>query len=165
MFSALRQNASLYILEKGEDAKLRIGIVESVSAPQPKMQLPYGQPQETMVEIVAKVDNETMRFQNIPSTAVIAYNGNVVVSETKDAMLMELENMLRNSNQIIDSIGYHKELVKKCNQYIEQLNPAIAEKRMQEEKIVCLEEKIGGMETALSNIQKMLSSALNNKKE
>jgi hypothetical protein len=36
MFSGLRQNGLFYILEKGEDLKLRIGQVVSVSNPQPK---------------------------------------------------------------------------------------------------------------------------------
>ena len=39
MFQGLRQNGLFYILEKGEDLRLRIGQVVSVSNPLPK----YGQ--------------------------------------------------------------------------------------------------------------------------
>lgn len=79
MFSGLRQNSIIYVLEKkqgdGERLSLRIGQVLSVSNPQPKYQPNYqlgAQGMETTVDITVKIQDEQMEFKQLPSTAQIA---------------------------------------------------------------------------------------------
>lgn len=45
------------------------------------------------------------------------------------------------------------------------VNPQLAKEKKQAEKISTLENKISGMEGALTNIQEMLSKALNNNRK
>ena len=170
MFSALRQGSSFFILDKTNVPKLKIGSVVSVSQPMPKYNNTYIPGQnytETVVDVVVKVKDEEMKFEKLPSNLSIANFGQngIVVSESKDAMNGEIESMLRNSVNIIESVPYHKEVKISCEEMLNELNPQLAKEKEQEEKIAKLESKVGGMESILLDIHQKLNSALGSKKK
>lgn len=164
MFQGLRQNGLFYILEKGEDLRLRVGQVVSVSNPQPKFgqfNTPtFGSQPEMTVDVRVKVDDETMDFKQLSANASIANSGNVVVSDNKDAMSAEVEGLLRTSKGILDSIPYHEKMLVSCDAILRDLNPSFKKEKEQEEKIGALEEKMVGIEGTLSDMMSMLSNAL-----
>ena len=167
MFSGLRQNSIIYVLEKkqgdGERLSLRIGQVLSVSNPQPKYQQNYqlgAQGMETTVDITVKFQDEQMEFKQLPSTAQIANCGDLVVSESHDAIDAEVQAMYRTSKEIVESEAYHRQMMEDCIKIRSILNPQIAKEREQAEKITKLESKVAGMEDTLSDIKGMLSKAL-----
>lgn len=167
MFSGLRQNSIIYVLEKkrgdGERLSLRIGQVLSVSNPQPKYQQNYqlgAQGMETTVDITVKFQDEQMEFKQLPSTAQIANCGDLVVSESHDAIDAEVQAMYRTSKEIVESEAYHRQMMEDCIKIRSILNPQIAKEREQAEKITKLESKVSGMEDTLSDIKVMLSKAL-----
>lgn len=167
MFSGLRQNSIIYVLEKkqgdGEKLSLRIGQVLSVSNPQPKYQPNYQmgvQGMETTVDIAVKFQDEQMEFKQLPSTAQIANCGDLVVSESHDAIDAEVQAMYRTSKEIVESEAYHRQMMEDCIKIRSILNPQIAKEREQAEKITQLESKVSGMEDTLSDIKGMLSKAL-----
>lgn len=167
MFSGLRQNSIIYVLEKkqgdGEKLSLRIGQVLSVSNPQPKYQPNYqlgAQGMETTVDISVKFQEEQMEFKQLPSTAQIANCGDLVVSESRDAIDAEVQAMYRTSKEIVESEAYHRQMMEDCIKIRSILNPQIAKEREQAEKITKLESKVSGMEDTLSDIKGMLSKAL-----
>lgn len=166
MFSGLRHNGLFYILEKGEELKLRIGQVVSVSNPQPKYgQMPnFGSQPEMTVDVRVKVDDETMDFKQLNANANIANSGSVVVSDSKEAMNAEVEGLLRTSRGIIESVPYHERVVLSCDTILRDLNPSFKKEKEQEEKIGALEEKMVGIEGTLSNMMSMLSNALEQSK-
>lgn len=168
MFSALRQGSPFYILDKSDEPKLKIGSVVSVSQPAPKYTqtfLPNQNFAEMVVDVVVKVGEEEVKFEKIPSNLSIANfgQGGVVVSESKEAMNTEVEGMLRNSRNILESIPYHEKVVEVCDTMLRELNPQFAKEKEQEEKIASLESKVGGMEGKLDQIANMLAVALNSK--
>lgn len=167
MFSGLRQNSIIYVLEKkhgdGERLSLRIGQVLSVSNPQPKYQQNYqlgAQGMETTVDITVKFQDEQMEFKQLPSTAQIANCGDLVVSESHDAIDAEVQAMYRTSKEIVESEAYHRQMMEDCIKIRSILNPQIAKEREQAEKITKLESKVSGMEDTLSDIKGMLCKAL-----
>lgn len=167
MFSGLRQNSIIYVLEKkqgdGERLSLRIGQVLSVSNPQPKYQQNYqlvAQGMETTVDITVKFQDEQMEFKQLPSTAQIANCGDLVLSESHDAIDAEVQAMYRTSKEIVESEAYHRQMMEDCIKIRSILNPQIAKEREQAEKITKLESKVSGMEDTLSDIKGMLSKAL-----
>ena len=167
MFSGLRQNSIIYVLEKkhgdGERLSLRIGQVLSVSNPQPKHQQNYqfgAQGMETTVDITVKFQDEQMEFKQLPSTAQIANCGDLVLSESHDAIDAEVQAMYRTSKEIVESEAYHRQMMEDCIKIRSILNPQIAKEREQAEKITKLESKVSGMEDTLSDIKGMLSKAL-----
>lgn len=168
MFSALRQGSSFFILDKTNVPKLKIGSVVSVSQPMPKYNntyVPGHNYTETVVDVVVKVNEEELKFEKLPSNLSIANFGQsgIVVSESKEAMLGEVESMLRNSKNIIESVQYHKDVLIACDEMMKELNPQLAKEKEQEQKIAMLENRMGGMESTLQDIHKLLNSALSNK--
>jgi len=167
MFSALRQSSLFYILDKGEKPTLRVGQVQSVSAPLPK----YGAPSipgqlgiETTVDVKVKVGDETLDFRQLPSNLSIANFGGsgVVVSESREAMACEVESMLRCSKDIIESVDYHESVINSCEEILRTLNPQLAKEKEHDDKITSIESRICGVESSLADMKRMLSNALNN---
>lgn len=168
MFSGVRQGSLFYILEKGEEFNLKIGQVVSVSNPQPKYsnftaQSVYTQP-EMVVDVKVKIGEDTIDFKQLGANVNIANSGNVVVSDSKEAMSMEVESLLRNSKQIVDSISYHEKVINSCDSMLRELNPQFAKEKEQEEKIDALEEKMGGIENTLNQMMGLLSDAIGHNK-
>ena len=167
MFSALRQSGTVYILTKGDTPALKTGVVQSVSSPVTKFgtQLMPGQfQQDTVVDLTVKVGDELLTFKQIPSASVIATCGGAVVSESRDAMVAEVENMMRTSKEVLESVDYHRNALEACESIMCSLNPRLAEEKEQKVKIETLERKIGGIEASLENMTEMLSKALKSSK-
>lgn len=165
MFSGLRQAGLFYILEKGEELKLKIGQVISVSNPQPKYgQYSYGSQPEMTVDVRVKVDDETLEFKQLNANASIANSGSVVVSDSKEAMNAEVEGLLRTSRGVLDSVSYHEKMLTSCDTILRELNPSFKKEKEQEEKMSMLEDEVIGIKDTLGEMMNMLSSALGHSK-
>ena len=116
---------------------------------------------DMIVDIRVNIDGTSQEFKNIPASLSIANDGNIVISETKEAMSTEVDSMLSISKQILESVDYHKDVIEKCEQILKDLNPQFAKDKLQEEKINSLESRIGGVENTLEDIKDMLSKVLN----
>ena len=160
MFSTLRQNSPIYVLDKKDSHVPKKGIIESVSPQRSKSGSFYGQPMDMIVDIRVNIDGTSQEFKNIPANLSIANDGNIVISETKEAMSTEVDSMLSISKQILESVDYHKDVIEKCEQILKDLNPQFAKDKFQEEKINSLESRIGGVENTLGDIKDMLSKVL-----
>ena len=160
MFSTLRQNSPIYILDKKSSPILKKGIIETVSPQRSRTGSFYGQPMDMIVDIRVNIDGTSQEFKNIPANLSIANDGNIVISETKEAMSTEVDSMLSISKQILESVDYHKDVIEKCEQILKDLNPQFAKDKFQEEKINSLESRIGGVENTLGDIKDMLSKVL-----
>lgn len=156
MFSALRQGSTVYILEKGEKPILKIGQVVSATSPTNYNYLNAG-----TVDINVKYKDESLEFKQLPTQLNIATYGNTIVSESREQLSQEVENMIRESKQIIDSIPHHEVVITEGEEILKQLNPQFAKQKDQEDKINNLETKVGSMESKLDNIASMLTKALN----
>lgn len=166
MFSGLRQGSRFYILSKGEDVGLKVGIVTSFTAPHPK-QAHQGMAMfgaEMVVDITAKVGDEEVEFKNLNANMNIANSGELVVSDSQEAMSVEVESLLRNSRQVLDSIPHHEQVVSACDTMLRELNPQFAKEKQQEEKIGALEERMGNIDEKLTMMFDLLSDTLGRKK-
>jgi len=168
MFSGLRENSIFYVLDKSKEPVLRIGQVVSVSNPQPKF--PTYQPgqmgmqaMETTVDVKVKMQDGEAEFKQLPSNAQIANSGTLVVSESREAMLSEVEALLKMSRDVLASKDYHEKVVASCERILGVLNPQIAKEKAQEQRIGNLEADVSGMKGTLNNIESMLQKALNKK--
>jgi hypothetical protein len=171
MFQSLRPNNQLYILRKDKPA-LEIGSVVSVSLPVPKYQMQpnFGQPQEMVVDIVAKVNNQDVTYQKIPATSDIADfgNGGIVISDSREAMNSEVLSLKKKSADIINSIDYHKEVITNCESILSELNPEFAEKQAQQKEINSLREQMEEMTKNMASLMeanRKLVEAIGNKEE
>lgn len=165
MFSGIRQNALFYILEKGDNMVLKIGQVVSVSNPQPRYNQfattpNFASQPDMVVDVKVKVGEEVLDFKQLSANLNIANSGSVVVSDSKEAMSAEVESLLLNSKQIIDSIPYHEKVLAACDTMLRELNPQFAKEKEQEEKIGALEERMGNIDDKLNKMFDLLSDTL-----
>ena len=153
MFSALRQGSVVYILEKGENPVLKVGQVVSITQPN------YGSNflmNGSTIDINVKVNNQNMDFKNVPaSQSVVNYN-NAVITETKELMSNEVDNMLQSSRSIVDSVAYHNNIITSCESILKELNPRFAKEKERDEDINNLKDKMGGIESKMDKILVLL---------
>lgn len=144
---------------------LKIGQVVSVSNPQPKYNQfcsapTYGVQPELFVDVKIKVGDETVEFKQLGANMSIANSGDVVVSDSREAMSAEIESMMRNSRQIIDSVPYHERVLASCDTMLRDLNPNFKKEKEQEEKIGALEQRMGHIDGKLEKVLELLSDTV-----
>ena len=129
MFQSLRPNNQIYILKK-DVPSLEVGSVVSVSNPIPKYPTNFGQPQETILDLVVKINGQDVPFQKIPANLDIADFGTsgVVIADNRNAMNSEIASLKQKSKDILNSIDYTSEdvitgLVRIDNTYYFRGNP------------------------------------------
>lgn len=139
MFQSLRPNSQIFILHKDGRPVLETGSVVSVSMPMPKYQVPplFGQPQEMVVDLVVKVNNQDITYQKLPASADIAdfSPNNIVIADSREAMNAEVLSLKNRSIETINSVEYHKDVVSGCDVILAGLNPEFAERRQQQAEI------------------------------
>lgn len=161
MFSALNQGSIIYILDKTERPKFKVGEIVSIS--QPKVDYnstgQFGQYQATTVDIKVNIDGNTYEYNSIPSSySVITYNnGKITLSETKQGLQSEVESILQNSKQIVDKINIYKQNIIDCENILKELNPQFAKDKERDERLNSLEERFGGVEDRLDKIINLIN--------
>lgn len=161
MFSALRQGSLVYILEKENGLVLKNGRVATYTSPQftnniyPNNQQPFG-----FVNITVDVDGKSVEFNNLPASQNVApYNGGMtIVSESKDAIITEVENSISNSKTILNSREYHEKLINDGENILKELNPHFAKEKERDEEINSINARINGVDEKLNKLLSLLSN-------
>lgn len=166
MFQGLRPNATIYILDK-PNKSLKEASVTFVSNPQPK----YGfntpnqftqQNFEMEVEVRAKAGDEEIIIKELPANLSVRERNGIVVSDNREAMCAEIEAIKKISENIIESVEYHKDAVSAYNSMLESMNPQLAKEKEQEKKISNLEARISNIDKNMEQMMSMMSKALEN---
>lgn len=147
MFSALNQGSLIYILDKTDSPKLKIGTITAVSAPKPS----YNISNATVIDIKCQVDGISYEYNGIPSgVSVVSYNnGKITLSETKQGLQTEVESLLQNSRQIVDNIEHYKQNITECEGILKDLSPQFAKDKERDERLDNLESKIDKLLTLI----------------
>lgn len=153
MFSALRQGSVVYILEKGENPVLKVGQVVSITQPNYSSNFLMN---GATIDINVKVNNQNMDFKNVPASQSIVNYNNAVITETKELMSNEVDNMLQSSRSIVDSVTYHNNIITSCESILKELNPRFAKEKERDEDINNLKDKMGGIESKMDKILVLL---------
>ena len=170
MLSGLRQGTPVYVLYKNEP-KFAVGKVAQVSNQYPP-QFNFQQPLNPnnmgmMVDLSIEVDGKTETYPRIPINSTIAEfpDKGVILSETRDGIVNEI-NVIRNASQTaIDQVDVHKRIIASCDQLLLDLNPQLKHEQEQAGKIARLEEQLAGMSDQIAALTGMLSKSLGKKKE
>lgn len=143
MFSALRPNSIIYVLEKNNMPVLRTASVVNMSAPVQKFNTFNPLNPETTIDINVKFEDGTsMDIKQLPSTLSVANFGTTIVTETKELMASEVEAMLRNSKGIIESVPYHEKVISACEEMMSSLNPQLAKEKQTDERLNKIEDML-----------------------
>lgn len=119
--------------------------------------MPYGG-LNTLVDITVKVGNDKKQYVGIPSNLSIHGSGDIVISESRDAMMAEVEGMLQTSKSIVDSIDYHKKMIVACEDMLKQLNPAFAKEQERDGAIDSLKSEVATLRQEISRMTTLLAN-------
>ena len=170
MLSGLRQGTPVYVLYKNEP-RFAVGKVAQVSNQYPP-QFNFQQPinpntMGMMVDLSIEVDGKTETYPRIPINSSIAEfpDKGVILSETRDGIVNEI-NVIRNASQTaIDQVDLHRRIIASCDQLLLDLNPQLKHEQEQAGKIAKLEQQLAGMSDQIAALTGMLSKSLSKKKE
>ena len=151
MFQLVRPNSPIYILHKGDNARLETGYVVNQPIPKAKYPMPaaFGQPQEMVVDLVVKVNDMNMNYNSLPAQSDISdsySNGeSITISDSRDAMNAEIMSVKQKSIDVINSVGYHKALIEQYDKLLSDFNPEVAEKQAQQQEMASMRKKMDEM--------------------
>jgi hypothetical protein len=156
MFQSVRPNSQIFIFHKGDTPRLEIGYVANQPVPRPKYQLPaaFGQPQEMVVDLVVKTNDQTYNYNNLPAQLDVAdsmSNGeSLIISDSREGLNSEIVNLKQKSIDIANSRDYHLSLVEKYDTILMELNPELAEKQEQKQEIDTLKNQMVEMSKSIA---------------
>ena len=155
MFSALNQGSLVYILDKTDGVKFKIGEIVGTTVPQ------FAIDGSGMVmKLSIKINGNVAEYNNVPSAAtIVSYNnGKFIIAETKQSIQSEVESTLHNANYIIEHIEDYKSQITQCEDVLKELNPQYAKDKARDEDIANIKSEVAGMKT---NIDKILAAVTN----
>ena len=155
MFSALNQGSLVYILDKTDGVKFKIGEIVGTTVPQ------FAIDGSGMVmKLSVKINGNVAEYNNVPSAAtIVSYNnGKLIIAETKQSIQSEVESTLHNANYIIEHIEDYKSQITQCEDVLKELNPQYAKDKARDEEIANIKSEVAGMKT---NIDKILAAVTN----
>lgn len=156
MFQSVRPNSQIYIFHRGDNPRMEIGYVVNQPIPRPKYQLPaaFGQPQETVVDLVVKTNDQTYNYNNLPAQQDVAdsvSNGeSLIVSDSRDGISSEIINLKQKSLDIANSKDYHLAMVDKYDKVLLEIHPEMAEKQEQKQEMDTLKKQMDEMSKSIA---------------
>ena len=152
MFSGLSQGSLVYLLDKTNGVKLKVGEIVGTTIPQ------FSTDGTGMVmKLQIKIDSDVNEYNNIPSAASsVSYNnGKIVIAETKQQIQSEVESTLHNAKYIVEHIEDYQNQITECEDVLKELNPQYAKDKARDEEIAGLKNEVAGMK---ENIDKILAA-------
>lgn len=111
---------------------------------------------QTVVDVTIKLGNDKKEFVGLPSNEAIHSYGDYVVSETREAMISEVDSLLQNSKTVLASIDTHKKMVESCERILKELNPVYAKEQERDTAIDDLTNKVNNMQGVLNRLETLL---------
>lgn len=105
------------------------------------------------VDISTNIDDSITNFQKVPANLEIADIGNdMVISYDRQRISDEIKTL--KSRSALESIDFHKKMIKECDDFIRILNPEIAEKEQRDQETKQLKEEISSLKEMFSSFMK-----------
>ena len=163
MLSALRPGTPVYVLYKNEP-RFAVAKVSQVSNQYPNLgyQHPLVPGNNVAVDIAIEVDGKTETYQRIPLNSTIAEfpEKGVLISETRDGIINEVNAIRSASQTAIDQVDAHRRVIAACDQLLFDLNPQLKKEQEQATEIANLKQQLSGMSEQIAALTGMLSKSL-----
>lgn len=160
MFSTLRKGATIYILDRSSEPEVKIGYIDNVTMPRPMYPTfnpaaSLGTNMQTVVDITLRIGEEKKEF-SVPSNLSIHTYGDYTLSENKEAMISEVDSLLQNSKDIIDSVDKHKANIQAYEKILKTLNPVYAKEQERDSAISSLTQQVDSIQDSLNRLESLL---------
>jgi len=156
MLSGLRAGTPIYVFDKNKLCA-SIGEVISVSNPIPQYGFNYTQQgfqNSAVVDIKAMVDGAEVNYTKLPATATIADfgQGGIVISESREAILNEIDNFSKISEKALQDRPMHEERIAKCKEMRLALDRSAQIEAEQSKEIAELRNQVEQMNGMLAQL-------------
>lgn len=160
MFSTLRKGATIYILDRSSEPEVKIGYIDNVTMPRPMYPTfnpaaSLGTNMQTVVDITLRIGEEKKEF-SVPSNLSIHTYGDYTLSENKEAMISEVDSLLQNSKDVIDSVDKHKANIQAYEKILKSLNPVYAKEQERDSAISSLTQQVDSIQDSLNRLESLL---------
>lgn len=160
MFSTLRKGATIYLLDRTSEPDVKVGYIDNVSMPRPMYptynpQVSLGTNMQMVVDMTVRVGDEKKEFC-VPSNLSIHTYGDYTLSENKEAMISEVDALLQNSKDVLESVDKHKTAIAAYEKILKTLNPVYAKESERDSRIDSLTQQMGSMQTTLNRLESLL---------
>ena len=104
-------------------------------------------------------ESNNITLQKLPASLDVADQGNVngslFISTSRESMNTEITSLRQKSQDIINSIDYHKKVVQDCEILLQRLNPEFAEQKQEIDNLKAqMSEMMNGMKELMAQIKK-----------
>lgn len=160
MFSTLRKGSTIYILDRTGKPEVKLGQIENVSMPRPMYptynpQVSLGTNMQTVVDIKTRIDDYTKEFV-VPSNLSVHTYGDYTISETKEAMISEVESTLKDLTDRIDNVDKYKEDAEVYKDILKDLNPVYAREQERDQAITELNSRVDSLQGVIARLDSFL---------
>ena len=114
------------------------------------------------IELSKSVGLPTLWFKREKQETVEVRN-DITISCDRDPILNEINAIMRNSNDILNSVEKHKSILEDCENIVKDLNPVLAVDKSRDEKIANLEKSVSGINDSIEGLKELILGL--NKKE
>lgn len=137
-----------------------MGYIDSVSMQRPMYptfnpQVSLGTNMSTVVDVKVRIDDQVKEFC-VPSSLSIHTYGDYTLSENKEAMISEVDSLLQNSKDIINSIDKHKDAISAYENILKSLNPVYAKEQERDGAISNLSQRVDSIQDSLDRLERLL---------
>lgn len=148
LFKDLKTGYPIFLFSR-TNVEVRQGKVINVTPPH--LDTHFGNPTEMVVDITIEDNGQTSTYAFKDGTEV-GYTKDLVVSPGRDAILREVEILKTQSEQALAQVDTHKVIVEKCGQILSEFNPALKERRENEERFSKLENSVGELKDMIKGL-------------
>lgn len=160
MFSNLRPNSTLYVLDK-ENLTFKKGQIESVVTSQLKLSNYPLNLQNTPLDIKVRIDSGTLEFQNVPSTSTLASFGDIDICDNLDEMFANIKKFMQHCQQTIEKRDYYEKAAAFCDETLSDLNRDYAKNKERDNAITAMKSEMSEIRDefrgAVSEIKSLIS--------
>lgn len=162
LFKDMKPGYPVYLLNKKDGIRAIQGKVVKVSEPyfpsvQPG-QMPTMNTTQRVVDVTLEAEGITNTY-SIPETLTVTYAANsLVLSTDREGILRDVESIKTRDEEELRMQKKREEEIAACEKILEEWNPAFAEKKEQEKRLLNLEDKMGNIEGMLRKLISQTSS-------
>lgn len=163
MFSNLSNGSTVYVLQTKDGLKYDVCTVEAL-----KPSFSYNFNGGAIVDIAVTIDGVRKEFSGIQANSNVSTSSNYIITDTKEAMISQIQNMYQTNQDIVDGIEKYRKTAIECKELLGKLNPQFAKEQAMDNALVDLSSRVdnmqsqfGDLKTDMKNILKLLTEKNN----
>ena len=163
MFANLSQGSLVYLVSLNNDIKYSTGVIESFNYMNPYQNYNGVQNIGSYLSLRVNMNGKSTTIEGIPANSSVAKTSDYIVTDTQDAMVMQVRNLLNESNSIVNNIDKYKNNIVEYTNILKQISPEYAQQSSRDEAISSLNTRVNNLDDKIDKILNTLTA--NNKTE